>query len=70
MLQAQGFQTLPDFFKRKAEERDEMDKFKAMVARVEAKLRALQGAEEEEARTESEMGDKDKDTFKPSSTTC
>jgi hypothetical protein len=50
-LQAQGFQTLPNFFKRKAEERDEMDKFKAMVARVEAKLRALQGAEEEEAGT-------------------
>jgi hypothetical protein len=69
-LQAQGFQTLPNFFKRKAEERDEMDKFKAMVARVKAKLRALQGAEEEEAGTESEMGDEDEDTFEPSSTTC
>ncbi|KAN0134954.1 hypothetical protein V8E53_007328 [Lactarius tabidus] len=69
-LQAQGFQTLPNFFKRKAEERDEMDKFKAMVARVKAKLRALQGAEEEEAGTKSEMGDEDEDTFEPSSTTC
>jgi hypothetical protein len=49
--------------RRQKKERDEMDKFKAMVARVKAKLRALQGAKEEEARTESEMGDEDKDTL-------
>jgi hypothetical protein len=54
-----------------------MDMSKAMVARVKDKLRALQGTKEEEARTESEIRDKDKDTFKPdilmadsSSTTC
>lgn len=63
-LQAQGFQTLPDFFRKKAEERDKMDKFEAMVARVKAKLKALQSAREEEeleARSESESESEDED---------
>ena len=47
-LQAQGFQTLPEFFRRKAEKAKKQDKFEAMVARVKAKLRALQDAEEQE----------------------
>ena len=70
-LRAQGFQTLPDFFEKKAKEKDERDKFKAMVARVKAKLRALQGAEEEESGTETETEDKDEDedNFKPDTLT-
>ena len=47
-LQAQGFQSLPDFFQKKAKKVEEQDKFEAMVARVKAKLQALQDAEEEE----------------------
>ncbi|KAF8267264.1 hypothetical protein EI94DRAFT_1801983 [Lactarius quietus] len=71
-LQSQGFQTLPDFLKKKAEERDKSDRFEAMVAAVKAKLGALQCAIEKEAsetetetktetETETEDGSEDKD---------
>jgi hypothetical protein len=53
-LQAQGFQTLPDFFRRKAEETKKKDDFEAMVAAVKAKLRALQAANEEEESSGSD----------------
>ncbi|KAN0140612.1 hypothetical protein V8E53_001821 [Lactarius tabidus] len=58
-LQAQGFQTLPDFFRKKAEDADKKAKFEAMVASVKAKLKALQVAEEEEASSETETETED-----------
>ena len=56
-LQAQGFQTLPDFFRRKAEETQKKEKFEAMVATIKAKLKALQAANEEEESSGSETED-------------
>ncbi|KAN0136972.1 hypothetical protein V8E53_005207 [Lactarius tabidus] len=58
-LQAQGFQTLPDFFRKKAEDTDKKAKFEAMVTSVKAKLKALQAAEEEEASSETETETED-----------
>ena len=37
-LQAQGFQTLPEFFQKKAKKAEKQDKFEAMGATVKAKL--------------------------------
>jgi hypothetical protein len=62
-LQAQGFQTLPDFFRKKAEDADKKAKFEAMVASVKAKLKALQAAEEEEASSGTETETKDEHDF-------
>jgi hypothetical protein len=52
-LQAQGFQTLPDFFRMKAGEAKKKAKFEAMVAAVKAQFKALQGREEEEESSET-----------------
>ncbi|KAH9011879.1 hypothetical protein EDB85DRAFT_2224708 [Lactarius pseudohatsudake] len=48
-LQAKGFQTLPDFFRKKAKETEAKTKLEAMVAAAKAKIKALQDAEEEES---------------------
>ena len=50
-LQAKGFQTLPDFFRNKAEKEKKKAEFDAMVARVKAQLSAstaFQGRDEDE----------------------
>ncbi|KAH9169700.1 hypothetical protein EDB89DRAFT_1908345 [Lactarius sanguifluus] len=58
-LQAKGFQTLPDFFRKKAEETEAKTKFEAMVAAAKTKIKALQNREEEEdSEAETETADK------------
>ncbi|KAH9173875.1 hypothetical protein EDB89DRAFT_2068384 [Lactarius sanguifluus] len=58
-LQAKGFQMLPDFFRKKAEETEAKTKFEAMVAAAKAKIKALQNREEEEeSEAETETADK------------
>ncbi|KAN0136769.1 hypothetical protein V8E53_005539 [Lactarius tabidus] len=63
-LQAKGFQTLPDFFRKKAEKAKEKAEFDAMVAKVKAQLRAFQGRDEDEegsSGAESEATESDVD---------
>ncbi|KAH9005830.1 hypothetical protein EDB86DRAFT_3070875 [Lactarius hatsudake] len=58
-LQAKGFQTLPDFFRKKAEETEAKTKVEAMVATAKAKIKALQNREEEEdSEAETKTADK------------
>jgi hypothetical protein len=53
-LQAKGFQTLPDFFRNKAEEKKKNAEYDTMVAKVKAQLRAFQGRDEDEEDSEAE----------------